>query len=424
MHRSIGKPGLLKEINSNRVFNLLVHERRISRSQLAKSTGLSRATISLLIDELLEIGLVTEVGQGTSSGGRPPILLQFNPNTAYALGAHMHDYDWTVVLTNLDGKIIHSREVHIPDNSPEEAVSALTDAARSLITLVPDGTVLPAIGIGSPGLVDISTGIIQSAVDIGWFNVPLGAMISCELDLDALVVNRSKGGALAELWHGGDMNIQDLIYISIGTGVAAGIIHQRSLYHGANSSAGELGHMTIIPDGPACPCGNRGCLQQLISEQAIESHARSLLKSGRSSMLRALAGHHPERLSAYDVLEAAEENDPLAAEVIDTAAEYLGIAVGNLINLFNPQLIVLGGPVGNRSPLLASLLREKVRMRAMAYPLSAVKISTSTLGTSAGAIGAAVLVLQKAHQLLFQMRDERIGKTLAVNTRQASQAAD
>jgi len=405
MHRSIGKPGLLKEINSNRVFNLLVHERTISRIQLAKSTGLSRATISLLIDELLEIGLVTEVGRGSSSGGRPPILLEFNPNTAYALGAHMHDYDWTIVLTNLDGKIIHSLEVHIPENSPEAAVQSLSEHARELITKVPEGSILPAIGIGSPGLVNISTGTIQSAVDIGWFNVPLGEMISRELGLNAFVVNRSKGGALAELWHGGDMNIHDLIYISIGTGVAAGIIHQRSLYHGANSSAGELGHMTIIPNGPACPCGNRGCLQQLISEQAIAGRARSLLKDGEPSSLRAIAGHHPERLTAYDVLEAAEDGDNLATQALDTTAEYLGIAVGNLINLFNPQLIVLGGPVGNSSPLLARLLRDKVRRRAMAYPLSAASITTSTLGASAGAIGAAVLVLQKAHQLLFRMRE-------------------
>ena len=413
MHRSIGKPGLLKEINSNRVFNLLVHERKISRIQLAKSTGLSRATISLLIDELLKIGLVTEVGQGTSSGGRPPILLEFNPNTAYALGAHMHDFDWTIVLTNLDAKIIHTVEAHIPGNTPEDAVRSLIENVRSLITRVPEGTILPAIGIGSPGLVDINTGTIQSAVDIGWFDVPLGEMITRELKLDSFVVNRSKGGALAELWNNRDMNINDLIFISIGTGVAAGIIHQRALYHGANSSAGELGHMTIIPDGPACPCGNRGCLQQLISEQAIEAHARSLLKNGSSSVLRAVAGHHPEQLKAYDVLEAAEQGDSLAMEVMDTAAEYLGIAVGNLINLFNPQMIVLGGPVGNNSPLLARLLRKKVRLRAMTYPLSAVQITTSTLGASAGAIGAAVLVLQKAHQLLFQMREISAGSPLA-----------
>lgn len=402
MHRLAGQPKLLKEINSNRVLNLLVQNRQISRAQIAKRTGLSRATISLLVDELIEIGLVTEVGQGSSSGGRPPIILRFNPNTAYAIGAHMQDNEWTVVATNLDGTIIHMERSPIAINSPEEAVRTLAHLVHRIISQSGNIPILPAIGIGSPGLVDISSGTIQSAVDIGWFKVPLADLVREELGLTAYVVNRSKGGALAEMWSGGIDKNQDLIYISIGTGVAAGILHQGQLYHGANSSAGELGHVTIVPDGPACPCGNRGCLQQLISEHAIASRAREKLKSGIPSRLYAVAGHHPERLTAYDVIDAAEKGDALACEVIDTAAEHLAIAVGNLINLFNPERIVIGGPVGNRSSRLATTLREKVPYRAMAYPLSAVEISTSTLGEQAGAIGAAVLVLQRAHQLLFQ----------------------
>ncbi len=402
MHRSAGQPKLLKEINSNRVINLLVQERQISRAQLAKKTGLSRAKISLLVDELIEIGLVSEAGHGNSSGGRPPIILQFNPDTAYALGAHMQDNEWTVVATNLYGTVAHSLRQPIPQNTPDEAVKTLAQLVREMISNIKDTPVLPAIGVGSPGLVDITTGTIQSAVDIGWFHVPLAEHIQNELGISAYVVNRSKGGALAEMWSGGASRTQDLIYISIGTGVAAGILHQGALYHGVNSSAGELGHMTIVPDGPVCPCGNHGCLQQLISEQAIAASARKQLKSGAPSSLYALAGHHPERLNAYDVIEAAEQGDSLAYQVIDTAAEYLAIAVGNLINLFNPERIVLGGPVGNRSTCLATSLRKKVRYRAMAYPLSAVEITTSTLGEDAGPIGAAVLVLQKAHQLLFQ----------------------
>jgi len=403
LHKSVGQPKLLKEINNNHVLNLLVQNRQISRAQLAKLTGLSRATISMLVDELIEIGLVSEAGQGSSSGGRPPIILQFNPNTAYALGAHMQDNEWTVVATNLDGTIIHSLGSPIPQNSPEQAVNTLSFLVQQIISQAAGAPILPAIGIGSPGLVDISSGTIQSAVDIGWFQVPLAKLIQEKLGLPAYVVNRSKGGALAEMWSGGVNRNQDLIYISIGTGVAAGILHQGQLYHGANSSAGELGHVTIIPDGPACPCGNHGCLQQLISEHALAARAREKLKSGMPSSLYALAGHHPERLTAYDVIDAAEEGDSLACEVIDTAAEYLAIAVGNLINLFNPEKIVIGGPVGNRSRRLATSLQEKASYRAMAYPLSAVHISTSTLGEQAGAIGAAVLVLQNAHQLLFQL---------------------
>ncbi|MCC9077143.1 ROK family protein [Litorilinea aerophila] len=401
MNQRAGQPELLKEINRARLFDELKAARVLSRPELAQRTGLSRAAVTVLMEDLIKVGVARESGLGNSTGGRPPVLLEFNPDAAYAIGARMRDSQWGIVMTNLDAQVIHSLDVPIPNSTPEAAVRSLCDGVRALMAQVHEAQILPALGVGTPGLVDMSTGVIKSAVDVGWFEVPFRDMVEEELGMRTFVANRSKVGALAELWCDPQPGITEIIYISIGTGIAAGIVHENKLYIGANSSAGELGHVTVLPDGPLCPCGNRGCLQQLASGPAIANRARAALRSAEDSFLRALTGDHPERLTASTVFMAAEAGDPIAQQVVLETAQYLGLAIANLINLFNPQLIVIGGPVGQEGRILLDPLRAEVQRRAMAYPLSALEIVMSNLGQYAGAIGAAVLVLQHASELIF-----------------------
>jgi glucokinase-like ROK family protein len=329
------------------------------------------------------------------------VLLRFNPAAAYALGARMSDHMWSLVVTDLDAQVVRRTEVYIPGETPAAAVDALAAGIASLTEGLGPGKLLPAVGLGTPGLVDVRSGIIETAVDVQWYKVPIRQMTEEATGLQAFVANRSKVGALAELWYGAEEGISDLIYISIGTGVAAGIVHDGTLYLGTNSSAGELGHVTVVPDGPRCPCGNRGCLQQLVSGPAIAGAARARLREESSSLLQELCGRYPERINAEMVFRAAEQGDPLAQGLAADVARYLGIAVANLINLFNPQRIILGGPIGRVGHVLLDPLREEVQRRAMAYPRSAVQITTSDLGPDTAAIGAAVLVLQHASELFF-----------------------
>ncbi len=366
-------------------------------------TGLSRATIAVVVDELLEMGVVTETGSGDSKGGRPPIILQFCPTAALAIGASLYDFNWHIVATDLSSHVVDREVVRITDSSAESAMTTLAEGVRILRGRLEHHRILPAIGIGPPGLVDMEHGIIKSAVDLGWKEVDVASSISEQTGFSAIVANRSKAGALAVLWRVAKPRTDHLIYISLGTGVAAGIILNGRLFTGANSSAGELGHMTVVPEGPLCECGNRGCLQQYVSEQAIANAARHLLRDATGSVLHEKCGDHPELLDAFDVLDAAERGDTLAVSVVDDAARYLAIATGNLVNLFNPQTIVLGGPVADASPLLTELVRRYTKLHAMAYPYSAVRIVSNTLGPDTGAIGAAVLVLQHADRLFFQL---------------------
>jgi len=399
--RSTGQPESLKIVNRARVFDILKESRVVSRPQLAQAAGLSRATIALLADELLELGLVKDSGLGVSTGGRPPVMLAFDPDSAYALGAHMFDSQWRIVLTNLDAQIRLQLDVDMPDYTPEAAVQTLSKGVSRIRKLAGSRRILPAIGLGTPGLVDMRSGIVKIAADVGWNDIPIREMVRDRLGIQVIVANRSKVGALAEFWYGARRGISDLIYISIGTGIAAGIIHDGRLYVGANSSAGELGHVTVLPDGPLCPCGNHGCLQQLAAGPAIANLARKRIRESRDNLLRTQFGSRPELISAQDVFHAAEQGDSLAHEIVSEVASYLGIAIANLVNLFNPELIVLGGPVGHAAQVMIPPLVETVHRRAMAYPLSVVEIVTSSLGVNAGAVGASVLVLQRANQLFF-----------------------
>lgn len=194
------------------------------RPQLAKSTGLSRATIAILIDELLEAGLVRELGLGDSGGGRPPVMIEFKPDAAYALGARLRDNRWGMVLTDLDARVIRRLDLPLADLSPEAAVAALQVGVREITAGIDRTRLLPAIGLGTPGLVDMQAGLVKTAVDVGWLDVPIRQMAEAALDLPVYVANRSKVGALAELWSGREQNLQNLIYVSIGTGIAAGVV--------------------------------------------------------------------------------------------------------------------------------------------------------------------------------------------------------
>lgn len=405
MQAIVGQPELLKEINRASVFESLKRHRLVSRPQVARETGLSRTTVDILMDEAIRVGLAREVGHGDSTGGRPPALLSYNADAALVLGAQILEYDWSIVATNLDGVVVDRLDAHVADTSPLAAVRVLSEGVRTITARLVGRQLLPAIGLGTPGLVDVRSGVIKSAVDLGWSEVPIRALVSEALGgWQVSVANRSKVGALAEHWFGAGQGLNDLIYVSIGTGVAAGIVHNGELFLGANSSAGELGHVTVLPDGPVCPCGNRGCLQELVSGPAIARRARTLLGEGTAAAQSRPTGHQGGFAAATDVLRAAETGDPLALQVVQETATYLGIAVANLINLFNPELIVLGGSVGRAAQVLIEPLRTEVHRRAMSYPLSTVTMVISGLGPDAAAIGAAALAVQRSLPLLFTSR--------------------
>lgn len=400
MARGTAQPELLRKINRSKLLSILESGELISRAELARRSGLSRATVSSIIDDLLNLGLLQEKKLGNSDSGRPPILLAFVPTAWFAIGAEMTESEWVLVLVDLQAQVVRQTSVSFSSPTPEEVLAALDDGFDKIRDKFP-GRILPALGLGLPGLVDDKTGVIESAADLGWFEVPFRDMAQHRLKTKVYVINRHKAAGLVEAQYGSGVNADNLVYVGIGTGVAAAIFMEGTLVRGANSSAGELGHVTVEPNGHLCPCGNRGCLQQYVSGPALAARARELIKEGNESMLEICTKGNLQMITGGLVCEAAAMGDKLSMRLIEEAAKYLGIAISNVVNMLNPNKIVLGGPIGRKAgDLLLKPLRDELKRRSMSHPYSVLEVTTATMGEAAAALGAAGLVLNNKLELM------------------------
>lgn len=283
-----------------------------------------------------------------------------------------------------------------PQTGPEDVVQAMVEALQQAAQEagVPvDG--LLAVGVGAPGPLDHTTGVVYAPPNLaGWDNVPLKQMLEARLGRPVFVGNDANVAALAERRYGVGRGCEDVIYITVSTGIGGGIVTQGRLLLGPAGTAGEVGHVTIDIHGPRCACGNIGCVEALASGPAIARQARARLAEGRPSLLRELAARLDD-LTAEHVVEAARRADPLAAEVMEEAARNIGVLVVNLIHLFNPAVIAIGGGVSHAGDLLFGPVRQVVQERALKAAAAVCRIVPAALGDDVGLYGAAAWALDQ-----------------------------
>lgn len=265
----------------------------------------------------------------------------------------------------------------------EGAIGELIEHAKTL------GEDVLAVGIGSPGVIDPETGIvIQAAVNLPeWQGISLKWLVERRFNLRAFVDNDVNVMALGECMFGAAIGLRNLLFIAVGTGIGGGVVIDGKLYHGSKFIAGEVGHITIIPDGPRCACGNYGCLEALASGPAIARRAEEYMAKGVKTKLRELACGG--RVSCELVTEAASKGDELCRRLLDEAGKYIGVAISSLANVLNPDCVVIGGGVAQAGELILSPIRDEVARRA----LSPMPILQTQLGEAAGQIGAAALAI-------------------------------
>ncbi len=383
----------IRELNLSLALNRIRQAGAISRAVLVRQTGLSASTISSLVAILLNSGFVQECGPGKSSGGRRPILLQFDYKFRYVLGVDMGATHILAVLMDLQGRVAASHHVRYDViDDPEGAITAILQILRQLMASahLQNGDV---IGLG----VTIPTPLAGEKLDHLtaiymplWQNVDLMARIRLGLDVPIYLDNDANAGAIAEKWWGNGRNHANLAYIKLGTGVGSGLIVNNEIYRGDGGTAGEIGHTTIDPTGPTCRCGNQGCMESFVGSPALINEVRQRFSQARPSWAST------QVLTLEAIINAALAGDPIARTVIDTAGSFLGISIANLVNLFNPGLIVLGGELVAAGDLLLNPVRTVVNRRAMPKAAREVMITTSSLGNDAVAIGAATLAMQNA----------------------------
>ncbi len=375
-----------------RVLELLRMGQAGTRAELANFTGLSRGAISFIVSDLTQAGFLRMEPGDAAGRGRPGERLYLNPQARLVLGIEIGEARASAVIADLHAHPLRSATAATSGPGGRQAVEAAIRAAQQVMA---EGAGQPLLGAGVavPGVVD-ADGAVLMAPDLGWHDVPVAAPLRAALGgLPVEVANRAKAAAVGEHWSGAGRGVERMLYLSVGTGVSLGIIIGGNLYRGASLTEGELGHTTVEPDGPLCPCGNRGCLQTLASGPALLALVRQLARSAPDSRLWPLTGRRLETLTLVHVAQALRDGDPVAATAVQTVGRYLGVATANLINLLNPELVVLGGPVCREMPELGEPVRLEVRKRALGLAVDACRIVPSALAGNAPLVGSAALLL-------------------------------
>ncbi len=380
----------------------------ITRAEIAKKLKLSRTTVSTAVADLMQLGLVQEQNAAleatpTNGPGRPGIPLKLRTDQWYAVGASFHTSTWFFTILNLAAGVVYRHSLKLPALTPEMFIHFLLKGLRHVLKKCP-GRLLPLIGIGLPGLIDDRAGVILHAEDLGWHNIPVAEIVWRELRLPAVVLNRHRACALAEFNF--YKKVDHFIYLGIDTGIIASVIIDGRPLTGTNHYAGEIGHTIVDPNGPQCQCGKHGCLQAMASLNTLNRLIREEYHSNPPSLAVDVLLPYLKRgdfIPGEVIMDAACNQHPVALAALREISKSLGIAIGNLINLLNPQTIVLGGSLTfSRHELLTDLVREEVTKYAMVYPFSVVQIHPSRLGIYSGAIGAASLPLERKLELVLR----------------------
>jgi predicted NBD/HSP70 family sugar kinase len=361
----------------------------LSRASIAAATGLNKTTVSSLVAELMMMGLVDETGDDERPGnvGRPAQTVRLNPDGALSLGVELHFDYLSVCCTDLSGAVRFERE-HAVSNRSSDPVRVLDEIAGLALEALAaaEAQGVPAVGVtlAGPGLVDVRAGVLVSSPDLGWEHVPVVEMLGRRLRRPGLPIradNESNLGALAELWAGAGQGLRDFIYVSSPHGVGAGIVLHGQLYRGAHGFAGELGHVTVDPEGPLCTCGNRGCLAMLVGEDALLAIAAEHAMPARSAReaARLLARHN-------------REGDERTLGSVQRLGHWLGIGLAGAVNVLDPEALVLGGCLGELAPWLEQPLQQAFAVGTLAD--DACEILASRLGDAAAVRGAAALALR------------------------------
>lgn len=378
------------------VINAL-RRRPLSRAELARDLGLSPAAITAIADELLEHGVIREDGYMRSERGRRPMRLRLREDSGYAVGVDMTADDaLRVALLDLACTVVSECVVPLRSADPAAVVDAIGAAYREVLSAggVPEASVL-GVGITSPGPMAYQSGVVERAVLFGWRNVPLTDMVRAKLgklvvsDLD---VNLA---AMGEYWYGdGGEPAADLVYITVGAGIASAFLLDGEVRRGRHTSLGELGHTVIAAGGLPCECGSRGCLETVASQRAMLRWVHDRIRAGSRSSLAEL-----EAITAAAVYEHASAGDSLAIEAVERVAYYVGLATANLINLLSPSLVVIGGPIWPAMDIFLPVVQATVAEAALPELAAYTKIIRSRLGPKAAVVGAAVLVLEEAFRV-------------------------
>ncbi|MEJ6950975.1 ROK family transcriptional regulator [Natronospora cellulosivora (SeqCode)] len=376
---------LMKKINEKLILKLIYKNKLISRAEIAEETGLSPATVSNITKELLELKLVKESSRGKSRGGRKPVLLELNAKGAYFIGLEWGILNLKAVLMDLNKNIIAYEKITINNYSLENFIQLSRDMIKNMESKIEKKQIY-GIGIGLHGLVNPDKGVSLFAPHFQWKELEVKKELVKHFDYPIFIDNDVRVMALAEKWN----EHQNFIFVNTGSGIGAAIVIDDKLFKGYDFSAGEFGHMSIVENGPLCSCGNHGCLESLISTKRL---LRKYNKDFNPDLsLKDMKSQWDDLLNDFSM------GKNKAVDLLEEAANYLGIGLANLVNLLNPKEIIIGGDLAGNQRLL-EIINKKVKEKSLHIAGKNITITFTSFGEKVGAIGAATMVLEEIFQV-------------------------
>jgi predicted NBD/HSP70 family sugar kinase len=383
----------------NTVFDLNRKGIAVSRSCLSEKTGLSLATVIRFVSEFIADGIIEEFDELESTGGRKPLSLRINPDYAYVISVDIGTFSAKIGIVKINGQISHKEIIPVKDDMAPTVGLTLEELYRKLDEIIAGqgSEKLLGIAVGISGMVNCREGRIIFCPNIsGWDNVPIVDLLSSKYNTAVFLDTSPRCMALAEQWFGAGKDIANQIFASFGYGsIGSGIIIDNRLFRGSGGFAGELGHVQVVSDGLGCTCGNFGCIEMYVTLPMMIKKIKADVREN--------AGYSPVKFLVNDiseidrdtVIQALKEGDKIVREVITEAGKFIGIALANMANLFNPELIVLGGGVIESFPEIVDEVDRTIKKKSLVTIQKNLKLKQSALGWDASIIGGAILVLQE-----------------------------
>lgn len=392
-----GDNNLINVTNRVNVLNILWQQPSIYRAEIARCTNLSIPTVMKIIDDLTARKLVRETGKGVSSGGKPPVMLEFNKSAYYMIGVDINEYWTEVILVNL---LLGIEEKRIQDirltDSVDTVMQRVIREIYAILELHPDkADKVLGIGVGIPGLIDPKRGYLSYSAEMNWLNVNVKDIFADHFDGEIIIEERTRAMASGEMRIGRAQNIKNFMCVNISSGIGSAIVMNGKLYYGNNKSSGRLGHMVVEKDGLPCNCGNHGCLELYGSGNAIARLAKQKTALDHNSLLYDLVYGDIEKIDVYTVFEAARNHDRLALEILKDAAEYLGMAISGAINLMDPQLIIFEGKVCRTGDIYMDMFKQALNERYGKQFDNEIEIICEKGSSNMASIGAATFILDR-----------------------------
>jgi predicted NBD/HSP70 family sugar kinase len=380
----------IAQINKYNVIRCLSREGPINRAAIAKRTDLSIPTVMFITGDLLQKNIIRSLGKGESSGGKPPEMLEVVPECFYYVGVDIGRTTIRAVAANAVSKQVACLQE--PTDNPIPEQQFVDRLCRMILKVTGDLNTnrehLLGVGIAMPGLIDNATGGVLFSPDFGWNDIPLKAWLEKRIPFPITVENANRALAINESYVPREEGPPHITFVvNLGYGIGAALVMGEDLYAGSSGTSGEIGHITAAPDGPLCHCGNRGCLEAVASGAAIALQGKKAMKTRRSGKIRELSGGDEDRVDAKLVFEACELGDRSAMDIVDKAAEYIGIGLSMAVNVLDPDRIVLCGGLMKSRPWFYDKINAAIHRHKMHQAGRHLVVSVGTGGEYSTANG-------------------------------------